>query len=208
MKKHIAPLESETFYHIYNRGNNGQNIFFEKRNYALFLQKYAKYVSPVADTYAYCLLGNHFHFLIRTKSEKEITTFKGDRVQNPVSLESGKIVSLQFSHLFNSYTQTINKTYNRTGSLFERPFRRIPVTSDAYFSQLVYYIHFNPQKHGFVDDFSDWDYSSYHSHLENKPTKLNRDDVISWFGSKLDYQQFHASFHDIRGINPLIIEMD
>ena len=208
MKKNIKPLDPGTFYHVYNRGNNGQNIFFEKRNYALFLQKYAKYVSPVADTYAYCLLGNHFHILIRTKSEKEITLFKGDRVLNPVSLEAGKIVSLQFSHLFNSYTQTINKTYNRTGSLFERPFRRILVTSDAYFSQLVYYIHFNPQKHGFVDGFEDWEYSSYHSHLENKPTKLNRDEVIKWFGGKSEYQKFHDSFQDVRIINPLIIEMD
>ena len=66
-----SPLQYSTYYHIYNRGNNRQNVFFEERNYRYFLQLYAKYIEPVADTYAYCLLPNHFHLLVRTKSVDE-----------------------------------------------------------------------------------------------------------------------------------------
>jgi hypothetical protein len=89
--------------------------------------------------------------------------------------------SRQFSHFFNAYARTFNHTYQRTGALFQRPFGRIPVTTDAYFARLIVYIHQNPQKHGFVEDFRDWPYSSYHALLSDKPTHLQRDTVMSWF---------------------------
>jgi len=72
MKKHTELIECDTFYHIYNRGINGESIFKKETNYIFFLAQYAKYIQPVADTYAYCLLNNHFHLLIKTKEEKEI----------------------------------------------------------------------------------------------------------------------------------------
>jgi hypothetical protein len=65
------PLQYGRFYHIYNRGNNGENLFVQQRNFPYFLQLYAKYIQPVAETYAYCLLPNHFHFGIRTFTEEE-----------------------------------------------------------------------------------------------------------------------------------------
>ena len=75
MKKNVELLEPDRIYHIYNRGINGENIFKEERNYRYFLEKYAKYIEPIADTFAYCLLRNHFHIAIRTKSEAELVDF-------------------------------------------------------------------------------------------------------------------------------------
>jgi REP element-mobilizing transposase RayT len=75
MKKHTHPLEPDRIYHIYNRGINGENIFKEERNYRYFLEKYAKCISPIADTYAYCLLKNHFHLAVKIKTEQEILAF-------------------------------------------------------------------------------------------------------------------------------------
>ena len=89
--------------------------------------------------------------------------------------------SQQFGNLFNAYAKAINKAYRRTGSLFENPFGRIPVTSDAYFGRLVAYIHQNPQKHRFVDDFRAWPYSSYQAFLSQQATHLKRDEVLAWF---------------------------
>jgi len=66
-----SPLCYGQYYHIYNRGNNRENIFVEERNYRYFLKLYVKYIEPVADTYAYCLLRNHFHFLVRIKTVAE-----------------------------------------------------------------------------------------------------------------------------------------
>ena len=60
-------MEQGSFYHIYNRGNNKQDIFFEEKNYDLFLKNFDKYLSSFVDVYAYCLMPNHFHFLIKIK---------------------------------------------------------------------------------------------------------------------------------------------
>jgi REP element-mobilizing transposase RayT len=173
-----APLEHNTYYHIFNRGNNRENIFKEERNYAYFLKPYAHHIMPVADTFAYCLLPNHFHLLIRIKSVGEIEeTLKVSetiRVLSP---------SQQFSNLFNAYTKAVNKAYQRTGSLFEHPFGRIPVASEPYFTQLITYIHQNSQRHGLIDDFRRWPYSSYRTLFSDKPTQLKRDIVVQWFGS-------------------------
>jgi hypothetical protein len=67
-----SPLLYDTCYHIYNRGNNRENIFIQERNTQHFLNLYSKYIDPVADTFAYCLLRNHFHLAVRVKSEEEI----------------------------------------------------------------------------------------------------------------------------------------
>ncbi|WP_225318013.1 hypothetical protein [Flavobacterium luteum] len=60
MEQKVALLHGN-YYHIYNRGNNGIDVFLETENYYHFLRLYAKYIEPIADTYAWCLLKNHFH---------------------------------------------------------------------------------------------------------------------------------------------------
>ena len=186
------PLENGQYWHIYNRGNNRDNIFFAERNYRYFLKLYAKYFEPVADTYAYCLLPNHFHFLVRTKTVEEqkahdetLGVFETPRVWEP------KNPSQQLGSLFNAYAKAINKRCQRTGSLSEHPFGRVPVASDAHFVYLIAYIHQNPQKHGLADDFPLWPYSSYHALTSTKPTRLKRDDVLAWFGGPAELQASH-----------------
>lgn len=128
MKKNTDLLQPECFYHIYNRGINGESLFKEARNYPYFLQQYVKHIEPIADTYAYCLLNNHFHLLIRTRSEDEVLSLFKNK-QRPASFYLGN----QFAKLFNGYCQAINAAYDRTGGLFEHPFRRIEVKTEAYF---------------------------------------------------------------------------
>ena len=70
------PLLYDTYYHIYNRGTNGENIFIEERNYSHFLSLYAKHLEPITDLFAYCMLRNHFHIMGRMKSEDEILEYK------------------------------------------------------------------------------------------------------------------------------------
>ena len=100
--------------------------------------------------------------------------------------------SHQLSKFFNSYAQSINRTYNRTGSLFEHPFRRKEVNNEFYFSRLIVYIHHNAQNHGFVDDYRDWPHSSYNLHITQAPTFINRKEVKDWFGSTDRYIDFHS----------------
>ena len=192
---HSLPLVPGVVYHIYNRGNNGENIFIEERNYHYFMRLYAKYISPFAETYAYCLLRNHFHLMLRIRDENDCQSSKDWQSSSP---------SRAFSNLFSTYTKAINKAYQRSGSLFEKPFKRKPVTSDRYFKKLVAYIHQNPQKHGLIEDFRDWPYSSYRAMISDKPTKLSRDVTLSWFDSSSAMVQYHEVQTDFKEIVNLI----
>jgi REP element-mobilizing transposase RayT len=197
-------LQYGQYYHVYNRGNNQENLFFEERNYRHFLKLYAKYIEPIADTYAYCLLRNHFHLLVRIKTVEEQEILETLRVSETLRVFKPKNPSQQFGNLFNAYAKAINKTYGRTGSLFQNPFGRILVDSDAYFVHLITYIHQNPQKHGFVDDFRVWPYSSYHAMLSEKPTHLKREEVLAWFAGPTAFQVSHQRQVSIHRLGPLV----
>jgi putative transposase len=201
----------DAYYHIYNRGVNRENIFIEERNYRYFINLYLKYIGPVADTFAYCLLRNHFHLLVRIKSEEEILLYETPRVcpanaQNK-SQDTGAgnetggerkplgshYPSIQFSNFLNAYAKGINKAYGRTGSLFQHPFGRVPVGDDRQFWNVVAYIHQNPEKHKLTEDFSNWPYSSYGIHLSKSSTPLRRDMVLDWFGGHEKYRALHET---------------
>lgn len=112
---------------------------------------------------------------------------------DPSSLGS-KYISDQFSNFFNAYAKTINKAYGRTGSLFQHPFRRVPITTDRQFWNVIAYIHQNPQKHGFVKDFRNWKYSSYGVILNGKPVGIKRKEVLKWFGTRENYVSLHKGW--------------
>jgi REP element-mobilizing transposase RayT len=191
------PLRCGQYYHIYNRGNSGEILFREGRNYAYYLTLYDKYIQPVAETYAYCLMSNHFHLLVRIK-DKDCQSSE-DWQSSPTSL-----TSRAFATLFSTYTKAFNKAYRRTGSLFEKPFRRKRIDSDRHFTYLVVYIHRNPQKHGLVKDFRDWPHSSYGAMLSDEPSHIRRLDVLGWFDGRASFEAAHTALLDESVIEPLI----
>ena len=181
----------DTYYHIYNRGTNRENIFVQERNYEHFMRLYAKYIDPVADTFAYCLFRNHFHLLLRIKAKEEILVDK--ETLKPSHLVPD-YASRKFSNFFNAYAKAINVAYGRTGSLFQHPFGRVMVTSDRQFWNVIAYIHQNPQKHGFVKDFRDWKYSSYGLILSEKATHVQSTCVMDRFGGREQYLELHSQW--------------
>lgn len=200
----LQPIEAGKYFHIYNRGINRCNIFNETENYLYFLRLYEKYIDPVAETFAFCLLKNHFHLLLRIKEPQELTDitleefFKGtaENYDPP----------RQFSNLFNAYAQAFNKRYERTGSLFVRPFRRKLVDNEKYFRHLIYYVHHNPVKHRFTDSMIDYPWSSYKTIISIQPTRLSRNRVIGYFDDVGNFITFHKEEQDLNDIADFIIE--
>lgn len=180
----IQPLIEGQYFHIYNRGVNSENLFKEKKNYYYFLQQYIRYCSDVLETYAYCLLKNHFHLLASVKENVEVPRKNGEGM---FRLNA----SNQLSHLFNSYAQSINKAHNRTGALFESPFERKPIDNDGYLTSAICYCHHNPQLHGFVNDFKEWEFSSYHAIINNDNTFIASQKVTNLFGGVAAFEQAH-----------------
>jgi putative transposase len=204
MTQQLQPIEYGKYYHIYNRGNNGCDVFLETESYNHFLRLYEKYIDPIAETYAWCLLKNHFHVLVRIKNETEInkSQFSYSTTMNPKVIHPSR----QFSHLFNSYTQAINKRFNRTGSLFEGAFERKLVTSEEYFQKLIFYIHNNPVHHGFVGNMIEYPWSSYLTMITTKPTKVSRSEVLNYYGDLENFIYFHEQKQNLSEIEELIIE--
>ena len=194
MNNNEIPLLPENYYHIYNHANGSDNLFLTPENYRYFLQRFASFINPIADTYAYCLMPNHIHFLIRIKSEVDLQSAY-QRKKNTNDLiptnDISNFISREFASLFSSYSQAFNIQNGRKGSLFMPNFKRKLVETEEYFTQLVYYIHANPVHHGFVKDLSAWAYSSYHAFLSRKQTNLRRDEVLNWFGNVDSFKAFH-----------------
>ncbi|MFY0605356.1 MAG: hypothetical protein JXR10_01495 [Cyclobacteriaceae bacterium] len=193
-------MEPETYYHIYNHANGNENLFRTSENYYFFLKQRAKYIEPVADAYAYCLMPNHFHFLVMTKNEEDLhqkdlqKDLQGfENLGGLGRKEVSKIYQQAFSNLFNSYSKAFNKTYDRRGSLFMPNFKKKKISSDAYLTAVITYIRRNPIHHGFVDTLDDWPYSSYYAFISANKTKLKREAVLKWYGDQRDFKSAHHS---------------
>ena len=183
-------MEADKYYHIFNRTNGSELLFKSDENFNYFLRQYTKYINPIAKTYAYCLLPNHFHLVVQIKAEEELNSFFKDKlIKSQKSLES--LIIQQFSNLFNSYTQAFNKMHARSGSLFSPNFKKKNIDSVEYLRQVIVYVHLNPMLHGFNVNFEKYKFSTYQSLLSIGKTNLNRIEVIELFDDLENFKFVH-----------------
>lgn len=187
-----TPLESGCFFHIYNRGINKEKIFISDLHYKLFITRYNYLLGPLVDTYAYCLLPNHFHFLLKL-NESRLPRFE-------------KIVSTHLNILFSRHAMMINEETNRYGSLFCKSFKRIIIKNNFYLKNLIAYIHRNPVKHGLTNDYQSYRYGSYKEIVNKKSQIINANEVISLFGSLYDFIDHHEDNSPYQILGRLKIE--
>ncbi|RUA24232.1 MAG: hypothetical protein DSY76_08180 [Bacteroidetes bacterium] len=194
------PLEPEKYYHLFNHANGSENLFLSSDNYDFFINKYIQHIFPVANTYAYCLMPNHFHFAVQIKPKDQIKNFINERFPNRIAQKwqsnIENFISKQFSNLFSSYTQAFNNQHSRMGSLFIPNFSRKVITSDDYMRQLIRYIHYNPAHHGFVSDFRKWKYSSYKSVILKNEHCVKQTDLLDFFNNLDDFIEYHEGWSD------------
>ncbi|MDB5226469.1 MAG: Transposase [Bacteroidota bacterium] len=190
-------LQHSEFYHIYNHAVSGENLFREEGNYVHFLKRYTDFIHPIAHTYAYCLMPDHFHLLIKIRREEELVKnlkIKPGELQHEGNFEGlNRKMIFQFSNLFNSYTKSFNKYYGRKGALFSHHFKKKQINRDAHFTSIVRYIHRKPIHHGFCNTIDDWYWSSYHTYLNSKQTLLEKEKTLEWFGGKEKFVKLHNS---------------
>jgi putative transposase len=181
-------MQENCFYHIYNRGNNKENIFLSDNNYSYLLRKFNKYLNNFIEVYAYCLMPNHFHFLIKIKEnfiKNEGETFNTNLLP----------VEKAFRDFFITYVKAFNVLYSRTGSLFQYEFKRKIITDEKYFVRVIAYIHNNPVRKKLCENVSNWKYSSYNAILSSKSTNLKREEVLSFFeNSKEEFIEYHKLY--------------
>ena len=160
------------YYHIYNRGCNKENIFRARENYYYFLHLIKNNLGKFpASVIAYCLMPNHYHFLLRQDGDVSI----GNLIQR----------------VCNSYSKAFNKRYVRSGTLFEGPFKAKHVREVQYILGLCRYIHCNPKEAGLVGFPEEWEFSNYREWIGVRESVfIDKPFVQEWFGSPDAYITF------------------
>lgn len=210
MSFHHIPFEPKGTYHLYNYAVGYNNLFREVRNYNYFLKKLIPKIKPFCDVLAYCLLPDHFHFIICIKDKSilmdhwkiQIERMHAMNDLNGLEKSSDQVVFNQlivreFAGVFNSYAQSFNKTYRRKGALFRESFRRDAITSDEDLVKLLCYVHNNPVTHGFAIRREEWSYSSYHSLVSKTNGIVNKENVVRLFETLEKYKSLHEQYEHL-----------
>ena len=223
--KNTTPIEYDKYYHIYNRGINSQKVFKDKQDYKHIFDLMLTYMYPIAEIYAYAIMGNHFHFVLRIKDEDEIGYLNPEYAnsedlhlkwkiyykittdnEQENTFENKPVPERMLQHLLIAYAKGFNSRYERTGSLFEYKFKRVLVENEKYLKRLILYVNNNPVKHEICEKPDKYPYTSYISLLSSKPTKLAREFVIDLFGDIENFIFMHSKEDDESDISDLLLE--
>ena len=151
-------------YHIYNQGNNRQKIFFYDSDYLIFLNLYKKLFPAITDTIAWCLMPNHFHFMVYTDERCNKAIKQGGLIVDAITNSVRKLLS--------GYARIFNNNNGRSGSLFRQK-TKAKCLSDIkantsnlsseqdYYINCFHYIHQNPLRAKLVTNLEDWNFSSF-----------------------------------------------
>ena len=188
-----AAFNENEYYHVFNRANGNELLFRNEDNYDFFLQKIKKYILPVADLYAYCLLPNHYHLVLQLKPTADVgshyTILK--KKAPPPGEWYPDFIALCFGNCQNSYAKSFNKYFFRKGSLFMSPVKRVAIEDDHQLAATIFYTHKNPVHHGIVSKMEDWKFSSYKAFFSTEATNVNRNGTLDFFGGPECFRQFH-----------------
>ena len=207
--KTTTPILGGSYYHIFNRGANRQLIFYNADNYNYFLKLLKELLADYMHFFAYCLLPNHFHLVVKVSDEiyqleKEnrslSTQNRGNGSLKKITNEEeiGKIVVRQLKRLFITYAMAINKQENRVGNLFDPKYKRLEITKQDYLEYVIFYTHYNPEKHGLTDNFKKYKYSSFKAIKTESKTNIDRSFVLELYGGRDEFLNYHNVMHDER----------
>jgi len=136
-------------YHVTSRGDRREDIFVDDEDRHALLQILAQALSRFdAQALAYCLMGNHYHFVLYTRQAN---------------------LSLLMRHINGVYTQTYNRRHHKVGHLFQGRFKAILVDRDAYLLEVCRYVDLNPVRARMVRKPAAWAWSSYRAHVGQAP---------------------------------------
>ena len=165
------------YYHIYNRGCNKELVFFSDENYQYLISQMEQTIAFYnVRMVAYCLMPNHYHFLMKQISDNPISNW--------------------LRYVFNPYTQKVNAEIGRGGTLFEGRAKHILIDKEEYLAHLIRYIHYNPVKAGLVSSPKEWKCSNYLEWIGKRKSLLFDEETLKLvFGDYHEYESFVSAYH-------------
>jgi len=171
MPRQARKKSENKIYHVMLRGINQQTIFEDNNDRQKFLDVISEYKEVSGyKIYAYCLMSNHVHLLIKEENE-----------------ELGMI----FKRICGKYVYWYNTKYKRAGHLFQDRYKSEPVDTDAYLLAVIRYIHQNPVKAGLVKRTSDHKFSSYNEYLNQETNRITDTDFVLGIWNIEEFKKYH-----------------
>jgi len=200
-------FEKGGIYHIYNKVVTGEKLFKKEEDYLSFLSKYEKYFSNYFETFAYCLIPNHFHFLVKVKNfeeinlKKENTNFAQKLLTKKATVD--EFLSHQASRMFSSIAISYNNRCipKRSGPLFKQGLKRVAQNTESQIIHQVCYLHHNPIHHKISSNYSDYRFSSYQAYLTESPSKVSRETCLQLMGGRDNFIKLHENFKMLKQDN-------
>jgi REP-associated tyrosine transposase len=183
-------FQPDIIYHIYNRGNQQQNIFINHDNYIYFLEKMRKYILPRCEILCWCLMPNHFHFLVYTNEESGRLIPK-----TPIPIQN---LTEGIRLLLSSYAKGLQKQQGFKGNLFQQKTKTKAVSGNntSYGVTAFHYIHQNPYKSNLVRKMEDWEFSSFRDYIAKGSGSLcNKKLGVSLLD--LDIERFYEESYQV-----------
>ncbi len=169
---------TDEYFHVYNRGVCRNEKFFSVRNYCYFLQRARLYLNANSiEIISYCLMPNHFHFILLQKHPETISDF--------------------IKSVCNGYVKAINNEQSRSDHLFEGKYKLKLIDTNEYLLHLSRYIHLNPVRAKLVQQAEDWEFSScreYYGLREDKSISLQI--IQSQTESGTNYRKFVEDYKE------------
>ena len=187
-------IKGELF-HIYNRGNNSDKVFYSRRNYLFFIEKMNTYISPYADILAWCLMPNHFHFMVSV-NEVELMLPNGlnhvEIIDPLTGTERVGIKTRTFNQsigiMLRSYTNAIHNQEGRTGALFQEETKAIILTDNISYIPSYFTSAFGTIITAYLDDDMSYAERCFHYIHQNPVSSHMVKKAEDWeFSSYRDY---------------------
>ncbi len=202
-----APFYFDSHYHLVFKCHGDLLLFKTNENKHYFLRRFTFFLSQYIDCWAWCLLDNHAHMIIKVRSATDIEpainllpeadrTISMKRWITEIDNEKrfNELMERQFGRFMVSYTNSYNKFFKRAGGLFQSPFRRSLIKDEAHLQQAIIYVHANPQRHGLIKDFRFYSFSSYQDIVLGNPSFVNISGVIDFFGGRKKLIELHEDY--------------
>jgi len=177
------------FYHLYGRAlaKNGK-LFYQARNYDSFLKNFSKYLGDYLDIWSYCLMPDHFHFLVRVKLKVDTT------------------ITDRWHEFANYFSELINKQENRCGNLFQKGPQFLRIENKSHLLTMVKYINYNPVFHGLVDNPSDWRHSSHTKSINDRLKHVEINKLMTIFDQTTAFSNFQYHQQEFESIQYCLAE--
>ncbi|MEO6356855.1 MAG: hypothetical protein ABIU77_06215 [Ferruginibacter sp.] len=208
-----SPFLPDNHYHLVFKSIDGILLFRQNSDYTIFLERFQQFTSLALNTWAYCLLSNHAHFIIKTKSIKAIAKEIGeiDFAKQTVAMKKllaasnkdavlDEMMERQINSFMVSFANYTKNKYRHHGGLFQKPFKRLEVDTDSWLQTAIIYVHLNSLKHKVFNDYAAYLQGSYFYFIQQCNTYCASEEVLAFFDGLKQFISLHEAkakyYHD------------